>query len=90
LAVNSCPNPFSLCTGTTEGGHLGPPPSFSQVKAAREFAATEGGHLGPSPPFSLSKAAREFTEFTEDLSVSFSSVRKSRGPKGTSPAPPLQ
>jgi hypothetical protein len=26
LAVNSCPNPFSLCTGTTEGGHLGPPP----------------------------------------------------------------
>ena len=70
------------------GGPPGAPPSFSQVKAAREFAATEGGHLGPSPPFSLSKAAREFTEFTEDLSVSFSSVHKSRGPNGTSPATP--
>ena len=44
--------------------------------------------MGPSPPFSLSKAAREFTEFTEDLSVSFSSVHKSRGPNGTSPATP--
>ena len=37
-AVNSCPHPLPLCTGSTEGGHLGPPPSLSLLKAAREFA----------------------------------------------------
>ena len=70
------------------GGPPGASPLFLTSEGSAGVRSNRGGPLGALPPFSLSKAAREFTEFTEDLSVSFSSVHKSRGPNGTSPATP--
>ena len=50
LAVNSCPNPFSLCTGTTEGGHLGPP-LFLTSEGSAGVRSNGRGPLGALPPF---------------------------------------